>query len=117
MVSNEFAIQLGKRIEFLRKQQGYTQEELATKLGYSGKSIISKFEKGRNEPPASKLFEFASALNTNVAFLMGWDNSLRGLSQDEYELIELYRKSTAHGKALAIGNLQASQEDTVSAVG
>ena len=117
MLSNDFAIQLGKRIKLLREQQGYSQEELATKLGYSGKSIISKFEKGKNEPPASKLVDFASSLNTNIAFLMGWDESLRGLNQEEYELVKLYRGASERGRVLAVGNLLASQEDTHSKVG
>ena len=115
MATCDFAIQFGKRIKALRESVGYSQEELAEILGYRGKSSISKIENGLSEPPASKLFTFASVLNTNVAYLMGWDDSLRKLTQEEFELITMFRNATEQGKALAIGNLQASQQDTVSA--
>lgn len=113
-----FAINLGKRIQLLRTQCGFTQEELAKKVGYEGgKSNISKIESGKTEVPFSKLNRFADVLHTNIAYLMGWDEEFRSISQDELELILLYRHASDRGKTLAIGNLQATQEDTDSAVG
>lgn len=112
MDGSSFTKSMGDRIQLLRTSLGMSQEELATRLGYSGKSIISKIESGKSEPPASKLFSFAEVLETNIAYLMGWDDTLRSLTQDEYDLIRLYRNSTHDGKLLAIGNLQASQQDS-----
>ncbi|MCD8124446.1 MAG: helix-turn-helix domain-containing protein [Lachnospiraceae bacterium] len=51
-----------------------TQEALATKLGYKNKSTIAKIENGTNDIVQSKVVEFAEALDTTVAYLMGWDN-------------------------------------------
>lgn len=65
---------IGKRIKEKRKQQGITQEELAFKLGYKNKSTIAKIETGANDIVQSKVAEFAKALNTSVAFLMGWSD-------------------------------------------
>ena len=115
---NEYAKALGNRIQLLRKERGYSQEKLAKMLNYeSGKSIISKIESGKTEPPASKLQDFADALGTNVAYLMGWGDGIRDLTQDEYELIALYRKATDIGKGMAIGCLKASEEDIPFKVG
>lgn len=65
---------IGKRIKEKREQQGITQEELAFKLGYKNKSTIAKIETGANDIAQSKVVEFAKALNTSVAFLMGWSD-------------------------------------------
>ena len=113
-----FAINMGKRIQLLRTQHEFTQEELAKKVGYGGgKSNISKIESGKTEIPLSKLYRFADALQTNIAYLMGWSEELKDFSQDELNLIMLYRHASDVGRAKAIGNLEATQEDTDSAVG
>ncbi len=65
---------IGKRIRKKREALGMTQEELASKLGYKNKSSIAKIETGTNDIVQSKVVEFATVLNTTVAYLMGWDN-------------------------------------------
>lgn len=65
---------IGKRIKNRRKELGITQEELAQKLGYKNKSTIAKIENGTNDIVQSKVVEFAKALDTTVAALMGWDD-------------------------------------------
>lgn len=112
MDSKLFCKLLGKRIKILRELNNLSQDQLATLMGYEGRGMISKIENGHTEPPASKLFQFADILHTNITYLMGWDDSLRGLTQDEYDFILLYRGATEQGRALATGNLQASQQDT-----
>ena len=63
---------IGKRIKAKRESLGISQEELAKKLKYKNKSSIAKIETGINDIPQSKVIEFANALETSVAFLMGW---------------------------------------------
>lgn len=67
---------IGKRIREKRESIGMTQEELAAKLGYKNKSSIAKIEIGANDIVQSKVVEFAKALDTTVAYLMGWDNNV-----------------------------------------
>ena len=117
MDSKQFCKSLGQRIKIMRESYNLTQDELAKEIGYKGRDSISKIEKGLAEPPTSKLILLANALHTNVIYLMGWDDSLRGLTQDEYDFLLLYRKATDQGRALATGNLQASQQDTSLKVG
>lgn len=66
---------IGKRIREKRESIGMTQEELAAKLGYKNKSSIAKIEIGANDIVQSKVVEFAKALGTTVAYLMGWEES------------------------------------------
>jgi len=66
---------LYKRIKEKRQELGMSQEELAEKVGYKSKSSINKIELGINDIPQSKIMEFAKALKTTPAYLMGWDSS------------------------------------------
>ena len=77
---------IGVKIREAREYIGMTQEELAKKLGYRGKSTIAKIETGANDIPLSKVKEFADALHTTPAFLMGWtdeDADIRHYVNDE----------------------------------
>lgn len=65
---------IGKRIREKREARGITQEQLAEKLGYKNKSSIAKIETGTNDITQSKVVAFAKALDTSVAYLMGWED-------------------------------------------
>ena len=65
---------IGKKIRLQREFLGLTQEELAKKLGYKSKTTIAKIENGTNDIVQSKVIEFAKALNTTPAYLMGWED-------------------------------------------
>lgn len=66
---------IGKKIRIKRELLGITQEELAKRLGYKSKTTIAKIENGTNDIVQSKVIEFANALNTTSAFLMGWEDN------------------------------------------
>ena len=82
---------VGENILYMRKSLGWTQEELAKRMGYKSKSTINKIEMGINDIPQSKIAQFAKVLGTTPAHLMGWvhdstDNE--GSSPDKQELSE-----------------------------
>lgn len=66
--------EVGKRIKIKREELNITQDDLARKLGYKNKSSIAKIETGKNDIVVSKVCEFADALHTTTAYLMGWDD-------------------------------------------
>lgn len=70
---------IGKKIRLQREFLGLTQEELAKKLGYKSKTTIAKIENGTNDIVQSKVIEFAKALNTTPAYLMGWEDDNNSL--------------------------------------
>ncbi len=62
---------LSVRIRQRREELGLSQEELASRMGYRSKSSITKIEKGVNDIPQNKLEDFAAALETSTAWLLG----------------------------------------------
>lgn len=69
-------LNLYRNIKKRRTELNMTQEELAQKMGYSGKSMIAKIEAGKVDLPQSKIMAFADALNTTPSYLMGWDENV-----------------------------------------
>ena len=63
---------IGENIRRLREKCGFSQEELATRMGYKSKSTINKIELGINDVAQSKIERFAEVLGTTPSVLMGW---------------------------------------------
>lgn len=63
-------IKCGDRIAYLREQRGYTQEELANRLGIS-RSALSHYEKNRREPDLQTLNAIADFFQVTVDYLFG----------------------------------------------
>lgn len=90
------ATKIGTQIMERRQQLGLTQEELAFRMGYKTKSAINKIELGINDVSQSKVVKFAEALQTSVAYLMGWEEEEKkeqpiafdGLSDKKKEFID-----------------------------
>ena len=61
---------LGSRLLELRKQKGFTQEQLAEKLNVTNQSV-SKWEKDINAPDIMLLVKLADLLETSVDYLLG----------------------------------------------
>jgi len=75
-------IKCGDRIAYLREQKGYTQEELASRLGIS-RSALSHYEKNRREPDLKTLNDIADFFQVTVDYLFG--RTPRPTDEDEKE--------------------------------
>ncbi len=60
----------GEMLKFLRKQRGYSQEQIARKLGVT-QGTVSNWENGTAEPSAKKLTALAEIYCVSVDTLMG----------------------------------------------
>ena len=67
---------IGEKVKARREELGYTQEEIATKLGYAHRSSVQKIESSR-EIPMKKVKLYAEVLETTVPYLMGWEDAIK----------------------------------------
>lgn len=72
----------GDRVKSARLKKGYTQEELAQKLGYKSRSSVNKIETKR-DIPRSMIVKLAEVLDVTPSYLMGWDEDIP--AKDELE--------------------------------
>lgn len=73
-------IKIGRFIAEMRKYNGYTQKELAVKVGISDKTI-SKWETGKGTPDVTYLMVLCEALNVSVTELLAGER----LSENDYQ--------------------------------
>ena len=105
-------INIGPKIKELRKSKGISQEELASRLGYSGKSVISHIEKGDWDMTYDKIVllirEFM--LDANMLFdnAFTWNMNLQqspfSMIKSKEKTIEM-RLNDIKRKALRTGDL------------
>lgn len=65
---------MGKRIKTAREKAGYSQDDLARKLGYKNRSSIARIENGLSEIGVSKIKEFADILNVTPTYILGTED-------------------------------------------
>lgn len=69
---------LAKNIRFLRKQRGWGQEDLATRLGYKSYTTIQKWESGVSDPPLKIVHALADLFQIDIHDLTNRDLELSG---------------------------------------
>lgn len=92
---------IGQRIRARRIELGMTQEELAKKLGYHSRSSINKIEKDGRDLRQKKIMDFANALSTTPAYIMGWNEpptEANVLSDTERYLLLVFRQFNSTGQ-------------------
>lgn len=72
---------IGERIKNRRQELGFSQVELAKKIGVSKQSLY-KYENGIiTNIPSDKIELLANVLRTTPGFLMGWESSTQNPSR------------------------------------
>lgn len=88
-------LKLYENIKQRRIELGWTQSELASKTGYSDKSMISRIEAGKVDLPQSKIMEFAKVLGVSASDLMGWGTDYISSSEVIPNRINFYERVAA----------------------
>lgn len=109
-------LKIYENIKNLRKQNNWTQEELAKKTGYTDRSAIAKIEAGRIDLPQSKIIEFANVFGVDAGDLLGWGDdlyvtTLPSTPEEEKakELYSLYENATPEVQSAVELLLKSSQ--------
>lgn len=69
-MSSEMKINLGQRLKELREEKGYTQKQLAEKLGINSVTYLH-YEKEQREPPLALLADISRFYGVTVDYLLG----------------------------------------------
>lgn len=92
---------IGLRIKDRRTELGMSQAELAKKLGYSGKSMVSLIETGKRSLNASQIGPLAKALECSI------DDLVDGPTSIDDQLTETLSRMTEDQKEAALRFLQS----------
>ena len=66
-------MKIGEKIKQRRNELGWSQRELASKMGYNNNSTITRIESGKVDIPQSRIVQFADVMGVTVAYLMDWE--------------------------------------------
>lgn len=105
---------VGERIRNRRIELGLSQEDLAIKMGYSGKSSVCKAETCKDNITTTKVMKYAEALSCSFEYLMGWEDEIDesekigvpDFSEEHIGLIELYSSLTPEKQKIALNLLE-----------
>jgi transcriptional regulator with XRE-family HTH domain len=103
---------LGERLKYLRKQQHWTQEQLAQYLNIS-RSQISKWENGDLLPDVQSLEKLSNLYNVSVDFLIGKHTSKKELLR---EVRRLYQTDDISEKTIDIIDYLKQNPDIEEAI-
>lgn len=80
----------GERLKSLRESKGFTQDELAEKVGVT-KQAISQYERGVRRPDFDTLSALCDLFNVSSDFLLGKsDFTTRLLDENELSMVDGY---------------------------
>ena len=66
-------MEIGEKIRLRRMELGWSQRELAYKMGYTNNSTLVKIEKGVVDVSQSRIVQFSKVLGVSIAYLMDWE--------------------------------------------
>ena len=106
-----------------KEASGRSWSEIADMTGLS-KPRISQYKNGKYEPSPDALYALAMALNVNPGWLMGYDIPMDpmytgedeqylmdDLTQEECDLVTLYRSATPEAQSAAMLTLKANRKE------
>ena len=79
--------ELARKLKTLRTQRGFSQEELAERVGISYQQV-QKYEKGDTRLTLERLYAFAQALNVPLEELLSSTLSHLSEAEDTYAIVE-----------------------------
>ena len=94
---------LAEKLRYFRSQSGLTSKEVGDKIGKSAKTV-SGWEHGRGQPDADTLFSLCEifGISSIAEFYPQAQDQKPEISEDEKELLSLYRSMNETGRSLLL---------------
>jgi repressor LexA len=77
---------IGAKIKQRRLELGWSQRELAKKMGYKDNTTLTKIERGLVDVSQSRVMQFSQVLDVSIAYLMDWEDEEKQKQSAESEL-------------------------------
>ena len=82
---------IGQRIKQRRTELGWSQRDLAEKMGYNNNSTVARIENGKVDIPQSRIVKFSEVLGVSIGYLMGWEEEIKkdpvGMVERHFEIL------------------------------
>lgn len=88
---------IGKKIDYIRRKRGLTQEQLAEKIGVTKKTVI-EYEKAEDKIPLQKLISISKVLNVPTDFLLG----ISDVEDNNIEDKKIHKHTGLSGKSIKV---------------
>ena len=66
-------MEIGEKIKMRRMELGWSQRELARKMGYKDNSTLARIEMGTVDVSQTRIVQFSEVLGVSIAYLMDWE--------------------------------------------
>lgn len=106
---------IGDRIKARRVQLGWSQRDLAEKMGYKNHSVVARVEAGKVDLPQSRLDQFAKVLGLSHGYLLGLVSEEASIKNDQLtKLIVRMRKDPEFFEAVSnMADLTAAEFENI----
>ncbi len=82
---------IGQKIKQRRTELGWSQRDLAAKMGYNNNSTVARIENGKVDIPQSRIVKFSEVLGVSIGYLMGWEEKIEkdptGTAELHFEIL------------------------------
>ena len=99
---------VNRNLKFLRAQQGFTQKQLAEKLGLK-QAAVGAYEEERSTPPLSCLLDISKIFKVNIDLLVNHD--LSRIPEKDWKL-----RSSAKGREVLAITIDANNKENIELV-
>lgn len=101
----------GDRIRAQRIRLGWSQRDLAAKMGYKNHSVVARVEAGSVDLPQSRLDQFAKVLGVSHAYLIGLVSEEESKKNDQLAqlIVKMRSDSDFYNTVVALANLNEKQ--------
>ena len=106
-------MEIGEKIRYRRTQLGWSQRELARKMGYKDNSTLARVEQGKVDVPQSRIVQFSQVLGVSIAWLMDWEEAEKKNDQLVPLVTRLRRDSRFMDAVQMLDTLTPQQFDAV----
>lgn len=102
---------IGDRIKARRVSLGWSQRELAERMGYKNHSVVARIEAGKVDLPQSRLEQFSQVLGVTHGYLIGLVSEAESKKNDQLAklIVKMRTDNDFYNTVVALASLNEKQ--------